>query len=55
MLISEWMLGIWASLWGEIQALLPNLLMLAVIAILTRLALNGMGFFYDAIGGERFG
>ncbi len=37
------------TLWGGIQAILPNLLILVAISIVTRLALKVMSFFYEAI------
>jgi small-conductance mechanosensitive channel len=44
-----WFTEIGESLWEGIQAILPNLLMLALITVLTRWALKMMGFFYEAI------
>ena len=40
---------LWGTAWQGVQAVLPNLLILAAILVLTRLALKVMGFFYEAI------
>ena len=51
--VGGWLTEISGVLSKEIAAFLPNLLMLVVISILTRLALKVMGFFYDAIFGGK--
>ena len=47
--VSSSLLTLGTSIWGGIEAILPNLLILLVITFLTRLALRVMRFFYDAI------